>query len=80
MGGCNIETQSPLDLGSQLAVTLQASVLRMRAIAEVRSVTINGLCSAGLEFVGPEAQSLQELIVELRTRLNDAEIRTHGIC
>jgi hypothetical protein len=49
-------------------VTLQASVLRMRVIAEVRSVKINGLCSAGLEFVGPEAQSLQELIVELRTR------------
>jgi hypothetical protein len=72
MGGCNIETQSPLELGSQLAVTLQASVLRLRVIAEVRSVKINGQCSAGLEFVGaaaPEIQSrLQELIAELCTR------------
>jgi PilZ domain-containing protein len=72
MGGCNIETQSPLELGSQLAVTLQASLLRLRVIAEVRSIKINEQYSAGLEFVGaatPEIQSrLQELIAELCTR------------
>ena len=71
MGGCNIETQSPLELGSQLAVTLQASLLRLRVIAEIRSVDTGGRYSARLEFVGmtaPDLQGLQKLIAELNEK------------
>jgi len=68
LGGCYVETQSPLERGSQLAVVLQVKNLRLRVIAEVRSVKIDGQNSAGLEFVGMTAQglqSLQELMAEL---------------
>lgn len=68
--GCNIETQSPLELGARVAVTLQASALRVCLVAEVRSVKIHGQCSAGLEFIdadAPEVESLLQLIAALST-------------
>ena len=71
MGGCNIETQSPLERGSQLAVVLRVNMLRLRVIAEVRFVKIDRELSAGLEFVGmtaPGLQSLQELIAEFKQK------------
>src|SRR5580704_193035 len=71
LGGCYVETQSPLERGSQLAVVIQVKNLRLRVIAEVRSVKIDGQFSAGIEFVGMTAevlQSLQELMAELAKR------------
>jgi len=71
LGGCSIETKSPLERGSQLAVMLQVKTLRVRVIAEIRSVETHGQFSAGLEFVGmtaPGVQSLQALIAELNEK------------
>jgi hypothetical protein len=68
LGGCNIETESPLEPGSQLAVMFQVNTLRMRLVAEIRSVNMGGRYSARLEFVGmtaPELQGLQKLIAKL---------------
>jgi len=68
LGGCNIETESRLERGSQLAVMFQVNTLRMRLVAEIRSVNMGGRYSARLEFVGmtaPELQGLQKLIAEL---------------
>jgi hypothetical protein len=68
--GCNIETQSPLELNSRVAVTLQASALRVCLVAEIRSVKIHGQCSAGFQFINAnasEVESLLELIAALRT-------------
>jgi hypothetical protein len=70
-GGCYVETQSPLERGSQLAVVLRVNMLRLRVIAEVRFVKIDRELSAGLEFVGmtaPGLQSLQELIAEFKQK------------
>jgi hypothetical protein len=47
---------------------LQVKTLRVRVIAEIRSVETHGQFSAGLEFVGmtaPGVESLQALIAEL---------------
>jgi hypothetical protein len=69
--GCYIDTQSALEQGSQLAVVLQVNTFKIRVIAEIRSVKLNGRFSAGLEFIGmeaPELQSLQELIAELKQK------------
>jgi hypothetical protein len=46
----------------------QVNTLRMRLVAEIRSVNMGGRYSARLEFVGmtaPELQGLQKLIAEL---------------
>ena len=70
-GGCYVETQSPLERGSQLAVVLRVNALKLRVIAEVRFVKIDIKVSAGLEFVGmtaPGLQSLQELIAEFKQK------------
>jgi hypothetical protein len=69
--GCYIETQSPLEQGPQLAVMLQVNTLRVRVIAEIRSVKVDGHFSAGLEFVGmtvPGLRSLQGLIAEFNQK------------
>jgi hypothetical protein len=65
--GCCIETQAPLERGPQLAVILQVNTLRVRVIAEIRSVEVDGHFSAGLEFVGMTVlglRNLQGLIAE----------------
>ena len=65
--GCCIETQAPLERGPQLAVILQVNTLRVRVIAEIRSVEVDGRYSAGLEFVGMTVlvlRNLQGLIAE----------------
>src|ERR1700681_2540908 len=61
LGGCSIETKSPLERGSQLAVMFQVNTLRMRVVAEIRSVNMGGRYSARLEFVGMTAPELQGL-------------------
>ena len=69
--GCYIDTQSALEQGSQIAVVLQVNTFKIRVIAEIRSVKLNGRFSAGLEFVGmtaPGLQSLQELIAEFKQK------------
>lgn len=69
--GCYVETPSPLEQGPQLAVMLQVNTLRVRVIAEIRSVQVDGRFSAGLEFVGvtvPGLRSLQGLIAEFNEK------------
>jgi PilZ domain len=61
LGGCYVETESPLERGAQLAVVLKIDALKLRVIAEVRSVKMDSHFWAGLEFAGMTAQGFESL-------------------
>lgn len=61
LGGCYVETESPLERGAQLAVVLKIDALKLRVIAEVRSVKMDSHFWAGLEFAGMTAEGFESL-------------------
>lgn len=61
VGGCYVETESPLERGAQLAVVLKIDALKLRVIAEVRSVKMDSHFWAGLEFAGMTAEGFESL-------------------
>lgn len=60
-GGCFLETERPLEMGTPLVMEIRFEALELRVIAGVRSAETAPLSRAGLEFVGISAEGLEKL-------------------